>query len=245
METQSIQEYERLERYYWWFVGRRRIIEKVLEKYFSGKNLNILDWGCGPGGNFKFLKKYGEIIGVDASDEAIRACREKGIQQVSKAQELSEFHPEKKFDLVTNFDVLEHIQEDEKFIYDLGRVLNPGGFVLVTVPAHRFLWTGLDAVLGHKRRYSRSEICQKFKRSGYQIVKASYFVFFLSPAFVLYRFFQKLKKNNSSNLRESVLEFPKPINWLFTATLFLEALMITYLNLPFGTSIIVLAKKQS
>lgn len=244
METQSIKEYERLEKYYWWFVGRRKIIESVLHKYFSDQNFNILDWGCGPGGNFKFLGEYGEIVGVDASDEAIRACQEKGITTVIKASDLSEFKTNNKFDLITNFDVLEHIQDDEEFLSGLKSFLVPGGHVLVTVPAHRFLWTGLDEVLGHKRRYTRAEICRKFEQAGYQIIKASYFVFFLSPAFIIYRFFQKLKKNNAKSLRESVLEFPKPINWLFTVTLFLEALVMPYLNLPFGTSIIVLAKKN-
>src|SRR5438874_472081 len=116
MEAQSIKEYERLERYYWWFVGRRRIIEKVLHKYFFGFNVRILDWGCGPGGNFPLLKKYGPVIGVDASDESIAACKEKGIFDVIKAQSLDEFKTDIQFDLVTNFDVLEHIQEDEEFL---------------------------------------------------------------------------------------------------------------------------------
>ena len=245
MEAQSIKEYEQLEKYYWWFVGRRRIIEGILKKYFLGLQLRILDWGCGPGGNFQFLEKYGRVLGVDASDEAIRACREKGIQHVIKAGDLNEFKSDIKFDLITNFDVLEHIQEDDKFLLDLKKFLTPSGYVLVTVPAYKFLWTGFDEILGHKRRYTKKEICQKFSRCGYQIVMASYFVFFLSPAFILYRMIQKLKKNNTESLGGSVIEFPKIVNWLFTKILSLEALIVPYLNLPFGTSIIVLAKRNN
>ena len=245
MEAQSIREYEQLEKYYWWFVGRRHVIEKVLKRYFLGRQLRILDWGCGPGGNFQFLEKYGQVLGVDASDEAIRACGEKGIQQVIKAGDLSEFKSDIKFDLITNFDVLEHIQEDDKFLLDLQKFLIPGGYVLVTVPAYQFLWSGLDELLGHKRRYTKKEICQKFRRSGYEVFMASYFFFFLSPAFILYRMIQKIKKSNTTSLNQSVSKLPKIVNWLFTKILFLEALIVPYLNLPFGTSIIILAKKGS
>lgn len=245
MEAQSIKEYEQLEKYYWWFVGRRRIIEGILKKYFFGPQLRILDWGCGPGGNFQFLEKYGQVLGVDASDEAIRACREKNIRHVIKAGDLSEFKSNIKFDLITNFDVLEHIQEDEKFLSDLRKLSIPGGYVLVTVPAYQFLWTGLDEVLGHKRRYTKKEICKKFRRSGYQVVMASYFFFFLSPLFIAYRMIQKIKKSNMISLNQSVSKLPRIVNWLFTKILFLEALIVPRLNLPFGTSIIILAKKGS
>ncbi len=243
MEAQSIKEYERLEQYYWRFVGRRQVIKHILKKYFSRSTLNILDWGCGPGGNFKFLREFGKVTGVDASDESIAACKEKGIEAI-KADTLDEFKTDIKFDLITNFDVLEHIVEDEKFLSSLREILVPGGYVLVTVPAYQFLWSGLDDVVGHKRRYTIKEICRKFNSSGYQVIKASYFMFFISPVFILYRIFQKVNKSNPATLKESVLELPRAFNWLLVRVLFLEALIVPYINLPFGTSIIVLAKKS-
>lgn len=246
MEAQSIKDYEHLEGYYWWFAGRRRIIETILQKYFSGRHLRILDWGCGPGGNFAFLEKFGRVSGVDASEEALRACGEKGILDVTRAGDLNEFKSDEKFDLVANLDVLEHISSDVKFLQDLKKHLAPGGYVLVTVPAYQFLWTEFDEVLGHKRRYTRKDITKKFNDYGYRVVKASYFVFFLSPAFILFRIFQKLiesrKHKRKTSLSDSVLEFPFVINWLFTKILFLEAWLVRYVSLPFGTSIIVLAR---
>ncbi len=244
MEAQSIKEYERLEKYYWWFVGRRRIIDRVLKKNFSSRALKILDWGCGPGGNFNFLSKYGQVTGVDASEEAIRDCEDKGIRNVVRARDMNEFKSGTQFDLVTNFDVLEHVQEDEQFLLDLKNFLIPGGYALVTVPAYKFLWSGLDDVVGHKRRYTKEEICGKFSRSGYKVVMASYFIFFLSPAFILVRIFQKMMKTNIKNLNQSVIELPKFINQILIWILNLESLIIPRFSLPFGTSIIVLAKKQ-
>jgi SAM-dependent methyltransferase len=243
MEAQSIKEYESLEKYYWWFVGRRQIIERVLDWYFSEKNLSILDWGCGPGGNFKILEKFGRVLGVDASDEALRACQEKGITSVVKATDLDSFVAAEQYDLITNFDVLEHITEDEKFLRGVHALVKPEGYVAVTVPAFQFLWGPLDDAVGHKRRYTRKEISEKFRRCGYEVVRASYFIFFLSPVFIAYRMFEKILKKKSDSLQGSVVELPSSINWLLTRILFLEASIIPRLSLPFGTSIIVLAKK--
>lgn len=244
MEAQSIKEYEQLEKYYWWFVGRRQIISRVLKKYFSGQKLTILDWGCGPGGNFALLEQYGQVLGVDASDESVSACKEKGIVNVIKAAELDELQAGTAYDLITNFDVLEHISDDMGFLRGIRERLRPGGHVLVTVPAYQFLWSSLDDALGHKRRYTKKEICAKFSLCGYQVVRASYFIFFLSPAFIAYRMLEKLLKKKSTSLSGSVIEFPRPINWLFTKTLSLESFLVPLIGLPFGTSIIVLAQKN-
>lgn len=244
MEAQSIKEYESLERYYWWFVGRRQIIEQVLSRYFPQKNLSILDWGCGPGGNFKILEKFGRVLGVDASDEALRACQQKGITNVLKATDLDSFVATEKYDLVTNFDILEHITEDEEFLRGIHALLKPEGYMAVTVPAFQFLWGPLDDAVGHKRRYTRKEISEKFRRCGYEVVRASYFIFFLSPAFIAYRMLEKISNKKSNSLQGSVVKLPSFINWLLTKILFLEACIISYLNLPFGTSIIILAKKD-
>lgn len=245
MEAQSIQEYERLEKYYWWFVGRRNIIARVLKRYFSGRQLRILDWGCGPGGNFKLLERYGQVLGVDASDESVSACRRKGITAVMKAADLSEFKPDTAYDLITNFDVLEHISDDTGFLCGVRELLATGGYMMVTVPAYQFLWGRLDEAVGHKRRYTRKGIIRKFNQCGFSVVMASYFNFFISPAFVAYRMLEKLRRNTKSSLSGSVVEFPVLINWLFAMIVSFEALLIPYINLPFGTSIIVLARKQA
>lgn len=245
MEAESIQTYAKLEKYYWWFVGRRKVIETILQKYFKDRqDLVILDWGCGPGGNYGFLSQYGEVFGVDASEEALRFANEQGYQNLVKAETLKEFNPPGKFDLVTNFDVLEHIREDERFLQDLRQVLVPGGYVLVTVPAFQFLWSNLDQILGHVRRYSRAKLVQKFERNGYQVIMASYFVFFLALPFILYRAFQELTGRNRT-LAETAPELPPFLNSFLAKLMYLDARLIKHLNLPFGTSLILLARKTN
>ena len=248
MEATSIKEYERLDQYYWWFVGRRKILLSLLKRFFGKKHIQILDWGCGPGGNYKILSQFGSVTNVDASEEAILACKSKEIINIQLAATLQEFKPQTKFDLDTNFDVLEHIEEDSTFMRDVKNILVPNGYMLVTVPAYQFLWTKLDQVLGHKRRYTKGELIRKFENSGYEIVFASYFVFILSPAFIMYRLIEKcinlVIKKEKNTLNDSVIEFPRLINLVFSLTFSVEAFLMKYISLPFGTSIVVLARRK-
>lgn len=249
MEVDSIQTHARLETYYWWFVGRRKILEKMLQKYFGGKNLEILDWGCGPGGNFPVLSKFGRVTGVDLSDEALRLCREKGFNNVAKAGTLEEFsvlpvnQGNGKYDLITAFDVLEHIGDDVKFLKDVKNLLKPGGHILMTVPAYQFLWSELDIVLKHYRRYRAGEVSSKLEGAGYEVKKISYFMSFLAPLIFVYRTGRKIF-GLEDQPKFTYIEFPRFINNLFIKLNYLEAVLMNFVRLPFGISIIVLAKKR-
>lgn len=260
MEAESIQTQGRLETYYWWFLGRRKVIEEILETKFSGKKIQILDWGCGAGGNFVLLSRFGSVLGVDTSDEALRLSKEKGIINLVKAGNLEEFQDSpslpppladqregrgelSKFDLVSAFDVLEHVPDDEAFLRGFHQLLKPGGYVLLTVPAYQFLWSELDDLVGHIRRYTRKGLETKLENAGFETVRSSYFVTILFLPILLYRFLGKLT-GRSKNPKFSYVEFPKIINWLFTKLLTMEAKLLKFFSLPFGTSIIVLAKKK-
>ena len=243
MEAESLQTHARLEGYYWWFVGRRRVIEKILQKYFFGKYFQILDWGCGTGGNFALLSKFGQVLGVDSSDEALRFSRERGFTNLVKAGTLEEFPDQRRFDLLTCFDVLEHISDDTGFLRDSRNLLKPGGHILITVPAYQFLWSELDMVASHVRRYTKPELIRKLQTVGFVSIKASYFISILFLPIITYRFLGKLT-GRAKTPRFSYIEFPKPINWLYTKLVELEAWALGFFDLPFGTSIILLARKK-
>jgi len=211
MDSNSIKTYSQHERTYWWFVGRREIINNVLNKYLPRNNFNILDWGCGTGANFNILRKFGTVLGVDASTTAINKCKSKGINNVLLNNSLDTFQPHVSFDLFTCFDVLEHIKDDKKFIQDIHRFTKKDSFVLVTVPAYQFLWSNLDDIVGHKRRYTRSGLISIFEKNGFKVLKASYFNTILSPIFILIRLIQKFKKN-SDELENLILNVNPIIN---------------------------------
>ena len=241
LDSNSLKTYAHHERTYWWFVGRRRIIENVLSQYLPRNNYNILDWGCGTGANFKILKKFGTVLGVDASITAINECKSKGINNVLLNNSMDTFQPIELFSLFTSFDVLEHIDDDNKFLYGIHKFIKKDSFVLVTVPAYQFLWSSLDEVLGHKRRYNRSELISKFEHNGFYVLKASYFNTILSPIFFLVRLYQKLRNKKNAELDELVTKVHPVINNILKRILMIESEIIQKYNFSFGTSIILLA----
>ena len=243
MDLDSQKTFSKLEDSYWWFVGRRIVIEDILIKNFKKIKLEILDWGCGTGKNYFLLSKFGNVLGVDSSSHYIEINKNKGIFNVLQANNINEFKSDIYYDLVTNFDVLEHIREDEEYLIKVNNLLKPNGHILITVPAYQFIWTKLDQVLGHYRRYNKQVINSLLEKTGYEIIKSSYFFTILSPAFITIRLFQKYT-NQSGSLDKSVIKVPKVINKFFIFLLKFESLLIKYINLPFGTSIIVLARKK-
>jgi len=244
MDSQSIATHAAVEENYWWFVGRRAVIRRLASRYFPTDDRRILDWGCGAGGNYNLLTKFGSVLGVDSSEVSIEFCRSRNITSVQKISSIDDLHVPEQFDLLTNFDVLEHLEDDEYFLRGAHRVLKPGGYVLITVPAYMFLWSQLDDILGHVRRYSRRQLIKKVEKCGFTVLRASYFITILSPLFILVRLVQRRNKK-AAKLEDLVVPLPAPINRIFSLLVALEAVLIRWVNLPFGTSIILLGKRNT
>ena len=111
MDPTAIRTYAILEDSPWWFLGRREIIDCLIEARLAGP-MRILDWGSGTGGNFRMLSRFSRVTSVDASDLSLELCRARGMSDVIKAGTLQEFPVQDQYNLVTNFDVLEHIADD-------------------------------------------------------------------------------------------------------------------------------------
>jgi SAM-dependent methyltransferase len=155
-------DYEKLTdavREHWWRAGKRRILHHLLSESLgetSGK-ISILDAGCGDGWNLPTLAAFGEVRGLESDTRLSLKCRQTypSIEifnlAVGDALDAS-------FDVICVFDVLEHIQDDamaSKWLFDH---LRPGGWIFVTVPAFKFLWTSHDVKWGHHRRYTAGSL---------------------------------------------------------------------------------------
>jgi len=248
MNEPEYQKLKELEETYWWHIGRRAIIKVVLKKYFDElsrqkKDLPLLlDLGCGTGGNAALLKEFGEIIGADSSPTALK------IAQKADFSKLIAIHNEARlpfenntFDCVTLLDVLEHIENDDDAISECRRVLKPGGSLILTVPAYQWLFSGHDEALNHKRRYLMKNLTKQISGAGFRIYFKSYAITFLFPIMALYRFIERIFKRKQ---KASYVMFPKLINNFFVVLLKIEALAFKIgASFPFGTSIIIYAKK--
>lgn len=232
-----------LEDTYWWFVGRRAIIDRVLRRFASGCKVAI-DVGCGTGRNMAILAQYAvSVVGLDRSSTALSIAASRGL---SVGCVDGHFLPlaNKSVDMLTAFDVLEHMDDDVRALEEFNRVIRPGGLLLLTVPAYRFLWSEHDEALMHRRRYVASELHMKLNRTGFDVSLRSYAVFFAFFPILVYRLFRGLFPKDAMSPKASHVILPPLLNSLFTWTLRIEAFLIRFVRLPWGTSIIMLAQKQ-
>ncbi len=233
-----------LEDVYWWFVARRQLAVDILEREIgSRKDLRILDVGCGTGSNLAEFSRLGVATGIDMSTDALAFCRRRGIESVAlTAVERLPF-PDATFDVVTAMDMLEHTDDDLPALTELRRVLRPGGLLLVTVPAYGFLWSEHDEALKHRRRYTAHELRNKMTLTDFQIERTSYFITSLFFPILAMRVHQGLFKK-STHPQTSVRLLPKWLNSTLVGLLGMERRLFRSMNLPFGVSIVALARPR-
>ena len=138
-------EYEimyRLEERHWYFRGKRRIVRRLLQPHLGPRPLMILDAGCGTGGILAELGELGIVTALDPVHEAAGFCAGRGVERLVQGSVVQLPFPDGTFDLVTSLDVIEHVEDDGAALEEMRRVLKPGGLLLLTVPAHMFLWSG-------------------------------------------------------------------------------------------------------
>lgn len=231
----------KMEQKHFWHVGRRELIYDVLKRNgLTGKSM--LEVGCGNGSVLSFLKsKSMNIEGADIEMEALKYCRQREPSVMLYHVDISYMPITSHYDVIGAFDVLEHIEDDVKALQSIHKALKPKGMLLLTVPTYPLLWSSFDVVALHKRRYTKKAICDKLEKNGYRVLKASYFVFFLLPVIALFRLMRRDTDTDCSNIIE--MKTIPVINEVFLLLLRLEKLLIRKFNLPFGSSIIILAEK--
>lgn len=218
---------------YWWFIARKIAIKNVLRKIkFKGE---ILDIGCGAGGNLKMLSEFGDVTGIEKDQELIKNAKSIGFRVLEGHLPNNIPSLNNKLSLITIFDVLEHIEDDNESIKTIFSILEKDGHLLLTVPAFKFLWSKHDEDNMHFRRYTLPKILDLLSANGFKIVYSSYLFFLLSPAVF---FIRKILK------REKISPINPYLNKLLILICAIEAFFLNFTRLPFGTSIIVLAKKN-
>lgn len=236
------EEYERLFRYessYWWFVARRRLALNLLERFLPSGG-KVLDMGCGTGGFLSELPEKYTGVGFDLSPVALRMCRKRSLVRLaaSDAQRLGA--RSEMFDAVVALDVIEHLDRDHSALAEAFRVLRPGGALIASVPAFQSLWSPHDVALMHRRRYRLGQFRANVARAGFDVRLASYAVFVLFPAVVAVRFLQKLVVGRPG---ASLPPVPPWLNGLLIRLQALEYKLLARARLPWGSSVVVVARK--
>jgi SAM-dependent methyltransferase len=241
-------DYFRLEDRHWWFVGRCRIVTGLLDAALEPRRRDgrrVLDVGCGTGTMLSHLERYGEVSGVEADEQAVEFCRGRGITAVQQADPPPLPFEDGRFDLVTALDVLEHVEEDERLLAEMRRVLRPGGVALVTVPAFRALWGSQDVISHHRRRYRAPELRDRVLAAGLEPTRTTYFNTLLFPPIAAVRLLRRLRRIPAPSRSDFELTREGRLNDLLAAVLGFEERLIAAVDLPFGISIACLARRTA
>jgi SAM-dependent methyltransferase len=184
--------------FYW--IARNKTISWLVTKYFP-ETRRILDIGCGTGYVTRAIGTALPNAAIYATDiyiEGIRSAASKiGDRAFFIHLDATDIPFTASFDLITSFDVLEHIPDDQRVLEQMHAALRPGGGVLHFVPQHPLLFSPADNQSHHVRRYARRELQCKLEQAGFDVVDTMSFMFFLLPLFAASRFRSKLRGSHN------------------------------------------------
>ena len=226
----------------WWFRARRKILQRVLADLDLPTNTRLADIGCGMGGNLGMLRAFGYVTGIERHPEAAKAARSRtGLAVLTAPAEATPLDTES-IDVVTMFDVLEHLDHESTALSEVYRVLKSGGYFVFTVPAFQLLWGGHDEALHHKRRYTKGELLKKLRAGNLHIEWCSYYNASLFVPVAAVRLTRRLLGRGGvakADVGQATGWQGRILERLFAA----ERHVLGRATLPFGVSLIGVARK--
>jgi SAM-dependent methyltransferase len=237
-----------VEERHFWFLARREVVKDALRRHVPDLQARALfDIGCGSGGLLAYLGRHLPLAG--ACDAHLLALTLASRRTRAPLVLVNEDQPPPLGagqTLVGMFDVLEHLDDDTGTLRFLHAILAPGGVLVLTVPAHAFLFGEADRDARHRRRYSRGELERKLRDAGFEIRLLTHFMAPLVPLLLLFRQAGRLLDalGFPSRTRSSQEVAVLPLfNAAMRGVLLLERLWLRALPLPFGSSLIAVAAK--
>jgi SAM-dependent methyltransferase len=235
---------------HFWFRTRRKVISNLVKQIVSDMKpgYRVLEVGCGTGNVLRALQDVcsdGVVVGMDLFSEGLVYARKCASCHLVRG-DIRALPFSKKFDLIGLFDVLEHLPDDLSVLVDLHSILEDDGVLLLTVPAHPSLWSDFDRASHHCRRYGLDELKEKLTCNGYRVEYLTHYMASIYPLVWLERQLKDLIDARSANAQVSdELRIVPVVNDLLTSLLALEARLISRRKrIPFGTSLLVIARKS-
>jgi SAM-dependent methyltransferase len=239
MERVVYEQMAELDQRHWWYRARREVLAALIARTTElPKRARILDIGCGTGHNLAMLSKFGRVDALEL-DEQARSIAEKRLGRKVMKAPLPEITgvPDDTYNLIAALDVIEHIEADKAALASIATRLKRGGKLIITVPAHPWMWSAHDVVNHHKRRYSRRALKELIESSPLRLNKIGYFNSLLFPVAVAERLSSKLRGKEGADIKLP----PALLNVALEKAFAAERHLIGRLPLPPGLSLFAVA----
>jgi SAM-dependent methyltransferase len=211
------------------------VIRALLSEATLPSRPRVLDAGCGTGRN---LVEFGDpetASGVDPSPEAVEFCHRRGLLNVRHGSLESLPFESGAFDLLLACDVLEHVADDSLALRELRRVADKGAYLIITVPAYRWMWSEHDVQLHHLRRYTLRALGRTVTETGWGLLHTTYFNSMLLPFVAGARI---VSRGASRTGHTDLDRTPETVNGALAIPFKIEAALIRRgVRLPAGVSI--------
>lgn len=247
MDAAAYEMMARNEDRHWWWSGRRAILNTLLEDLRAKGSLPegvLYDLGCGVGSNLPVLERFGAAVGIDGSELAVEAAHRLGrtgvrFADLSQGIDAIADIPAASGSVVLMADVLEHLDDELPALKIAKHLLKPGGLFIATVPAFPMLWGPSDEFNHHRRRYTRATLDAAVSKV-FRVERLSYFNTSLFPGVVVARALQRRLKRHGA---EEIALPPGPVNAALTRLFSAERHVLSRADLPFGVSLLVVARR--
>jgi len=226
-------------------ISRRRVITDTVTSFLDdGKS--FLEVGSGPGDICKELHSRG--LRVTVSDIQIDNLAHVTNNNIGDVVQFDLYHPiyRDHFDAVGAFDVIEHLEDDLTAAKHLLEIVKPGGFVFVTVPAHKWLWNNRDRLENHKRRYSRLGLRKLFESVGAAVINVDYMFFTILPLLLGRTILDLVRRRDSFTPKDhqNSMNINPTINQLLLILTTMELSIFRRWSPPIGGTLILTARKK-
>jgi SAM-dependent methyltransferase len=230
-----------------WCRSRNRLIGSLVTRYVGSEPARMLELGCGIGGVLTELATHQNLTltGSEIYLHGLRYARTR-LPQIEFIQlDATTMAFSDAFEAIGAFDVLEHIDADETAMARVHDALVPGGVFLVTVPQYPSMWSRLDELVHHKRRYTRGDLTAKLSRAGFEVAYLTSFVCALFPFMLLSRMLPRRDAaGGEAEEFQAEVQLPRALNVVFDRIMHIDEVAVRAgLSLPFGGSLVAVARK--
>lgn len=238
MEQDYGQQYRDLYQHHWWWRAREQMVLNVLRQLDLPSGLEVLDVGCGDGLFFPELGRFGNVRGIEV-DEGLLDETGPYRSQIHTRPLGDGLYQGWRFGLIIALDVLEHLEDDRKAVQDIAAMLEPGGFLIVTVPAFMSLWDRHDEINRHYRRYTTAEVAKLLDPVG----EMRLLLYWFNGLYVVKRVIAAINRRRKNRIVQHRLPAFQ-VSSLLRLYCVWEARLLAPLRVPFGTSVVALVQRS-